>query len=289
MRTTSRTPLRRLVLAVLVAWLGPIGLGACASMAPPAPTDGPETAGTHDPLGDVLASGTLRVALSGDQPPFNMKGRDGELLGLDVDLARALAAAMGLEAKLVTMPFGRLLAALEQGDADVVISALTITPARNARVPFAGPYYVSGTAALTKSDALARVEDPSTLDDPERRIAAVSGTTNERFVRDYLPSARLVSTPSFDEAVALVLSDEVDVVLADFPLCKYAAMKHPDAGFSDRMTPFTVEPLGIAIRADAPLLVNLVDNYLDTLEYAGLLGAMKARWLGDDAWLEQMP
>jgi len=256
---------------------------------PQHPTGSASATAQKTPLQDIIASGELRIALSGDQPPFNMRGRDGELMGLDVDLANALASAMGLKTTLVPMPFAELLPALEEQRVDLVISALTITPERNARVPFAGPYYVSGTAALTKSDELARVASMSVLDDDEHRFAAVSGTTNERFAKEHLPSAKLVSTPDFDAAVALVLSDEVDAVLADFPLCKYASMKHADAGFSEQMRPFTIEPLGIAIRADAPLLVNLVQNYLDTLEYAGLLGQMKAHWLGDDSWLEEMP
>ncbi|MEE2663671.1 MAG: transporter substrate-binding domain-containing protein [Myxococcota bacterium] len=242
-----------------------------------------------DPLHGVIASGVLRIGLSGDQPPFNMRDRDGALIGLDVDLAEMLANAMGLETELVTVPFAELLPALVAARVDIVISAMTITPERNAHVPFAGPYYVSGTAALTRSDALARSGSIELLDDATRRYAAVAGTTNEAFAREQLPAATLVSTPDFDTAVALVLAGEVDAVLADFPLCNYATMRYPDAGFSEHMTPFTVEPLGVAIRADAPLLVNLVGNYLDTLEYAGLLGQLKARWLGDDAWLDSMP
>lgn len=243
----------------------------------------------NDPLHDIIASGSLRIGLSGDQPPFSMKARDGETIGLDVDLGMALAAAMGLEAQLSLMDFADLLPALEADEIDVVISAMTITPQRNARVPFAGPYYVSGTSALTKSDELAHIEDLSELNAVGQRYAAIAGSTNETFAKEHLPNATLISTHDFDTAVGLVLNDEVDAVLADFPLCKYAAMRHPEAGFSDLMTPFTVEPLGVAVRADAPLLVNLIQNYLDTLEYAGLLGQLKARWLGDDDWIEDMP
>lgn len=242
-----------------------------------------------DPLHEIIASGALRVGLSGDQPPFNMRNRQGTIVGFDVDLADALASAMGLEAQIVPMDFADLLPALEAAQVDVVISAMTITPQRNVRVPFAGPYYISGTSALTRSDELAHVAEMGELNAAGRRYAAIAGSTNEAFAREHLPAATLVSTRDFDAAVELVLKDEVDAVLADFPLCKYAAMQHPEAEFSDLMTPFTVEPLGVAIRADAPLLVNLIDNYLDTLEYAGLLGQLKARWLGDDAWLATMP
>ena len=68
-----------------------------------------------------------------------------------------------------------------------------------------------------------------------------------------------------------------------------SVMRNPDAGLSALRQPFTVEPLGIALPADAPLLVNLVQNYLATLEYTGLLTRFKAKWLSDDAWLAELP
>ncbi|HIG72173.1 MAG TPA: transporter substrate-binding domain-containing protein, partial [Myxococcales bacterium] len=81
----------------------------------------------------ILESGELRVGMSGTQPPLNMKNGKGELIGLDVDLARALAEAMDLTLVLVEMPFADLLSSLEASRIDLIISSLTITPARNAR------------------------------------------------------------------------------------------------------------------------------------------------------------
>jgi polar amino acid transport system substrate-binding protein len=52
-------------------------------------------------------------------------------------------------------------------------------------------------------------------------------------------------------------------------------------------TPFTIEPLGIALPPDAPLLLNLVSNYLNTLEDTGLLGQFKAKWLADGSWMSE--
>jgi ABC-type amino acid transport substrate-binding protein len=54
-------------------------------------------------------------------------------------------------------------------------------------------------------------------------------------------------------------------------------------------TPFTTEPLGIALPADDPLLLNLVQNYLHTVEDTGQLTMLKARWLSDGSWLDQLP
>ncbi len=54
-------------------------------------------------------------------------------------------------------------------------------------------------------------------------------------------------------------------------------------------TPFTLEPLGIALPAEDPLFVNLVENYLSTLEGTGLLTQLKARWFSDGSWVAELP
>ena len=82
----------------------------------------------------ILARGEIRVGMSGNQPPFNMKNRTGRLIGMDVDLASALARTMGVEAKLVRMPFQDLLPALERGEIDIVLSGMTMTSERNLKV-----------------------------------------------------------------------------------------------------------------------------------------------------------
>ena len=99
--------------------------------------------GSSSPVTDrILAAGEIRVGMSGNQPPFNVMNRSGELMGMDVDLARGLARSLGVQERLVTMPFKDLLPALERGEVDVVFSGLTMTPQRNLKVAFAGPYFI---------------------------------------------------------------------------------------------------------------------------------------------------
>jgi len=69
-------------------------------------------------LAKIIASGELKVGMSGNQPPYTMTSKSGELMGYEVDLANLLAGSMGVELKLVQMPFGELLAALESGKID---------------------------------------------------------------------------------------------------------------------------------------------------------------------------
>lgn len=267
----------------LVALLG-LWLASCQFL----PTGGAPGAAAPR-LQTILDSRELRIGLSGNQPPLNMRDRSGQIVGLEVDLVEALAASMELEPRLVVKPFAELLPALERGELDLVISGITITPERNARVAFAGPYFISGKSLLTRSKRIASVESPEALDDPSFTYAALAGSTSEQFVRRMFPRARLVATADYDAATRMVMDDQVDALIADFPICSLSVLRYPEAGLSTLMTPFTVEPLGIALPADDPLFVNLVENYLATLESTGLLTQLKARWFSDGAWLAELP
>ena len=270
--------LRAFLLGLLV-----LALGACASF--PSAGGGSST----DRLPRILESRELRVGLSGDQPPLNMKNKRGEIIGLEVDLIETLAQSMGLEARFVPMPFADLLAALEKGEVDMVISGMTITPERNARVAFAGPYIVSGKSILTRSQKITNVESTAALDLPGRSYAALAGSTSERFVKDSLPRSQLVATPDYDTAVQMVIDGQVDALVADFPFCEFAVLRHANSKLASLVTPFTIEPLGIALPADDPLFVNLVENYLSTLENTGILTQLKAKWFSKGAWMSELP
>lgn len=260
-------------------------LGGCQAL-----PGGRSASGASDArLSGILASGVLRVAVSPDRPPLVLKNRSGATVGFDVDIVQALATAMGLELRLVEVPFAELIQSVESGRADLAISALTMTPERNARVAFAGPYFVSGMSVLSRSRAITDVENPAALDLVERRYAAVAGSTSAKFIGDVLPRAQLINVADYDSGIRMVIDGKADALFADHLVCSAAVWRHPQAGLSALATPFTVEPLGIAVPPDAPLLLNLVQNYLTTLDHAGLLAGYKAKWLADGRWIAELP
>ena len=273
-----RGPLIAVVL-VLVALIGCRG-GAFGPPSRPSAKDG---------VHRIVASGQLRVGISGVQPPLNMKNKAGELIGLDVDLARALATAMNVELVLVERPFSGLLTDLDKSDVDLVISSLTITPARNARVAFAGPYMISGATLLTREEILDDVDELHELDSPDRTWGALEGSTNEALIRSAFPQAKLVVTDDLASLLPRIRAGEIDGFITDLPYVRFTLARNPGAGFVALAPPFTTEPLGIALPADSPLLANLVQNYLNTLEYTGALIQMKTRWLGGHEWLSELP
>ncbi len=242
-----------------------------------------------DALHEVIRNGHLRVGMSGIQPPLNMRNRSGELIGLDVDLARALADAMEVELVLVEHPFGTLLDELEAGDLDMVISSLTITPARNARVAFAGPYLITGATLLVRAEASDDLRHIESLNSPERRWAALAGSTHEALIGEIFPLAEFVPTDDLTAVITAIENGEIDGLLTDLPEARFLRARHPEANLLVQEPPLTTEPLGIALPAGSPLFANLVQNYLNTLDYTGLLIQMKVRWLSEGDWLSEMP
>lgn len=237
----------------------------------------------------IVQSGEIRVGLSGDQPPYNAKDRDGHLIGLEVDLANLLAGALRVEAQFVTRPFPRLLDALEAGEVDIVMSGMAITAPRSLKATFAGPYMLSGKSILTTSKTLAAVRSAGEINRANLKLAALGNSTSEEFIKKVLPEATLVAVDDYTTAVNKVLADEVDAMVADMPICVITAMRHPGKGLATLAEPLTIEPVGIAVPASDPQLQNLIDNYVDAFEATGVLDGVRAKWLEDDAWLAALP
>jgi polar amino acid transport system substrate-binding protein len=233
----------------------------------------------------ITRSGQLRVGMAGDYPPMNARAADGRLIGLDADLAAALASILKVELVLVEKPLGELLDAVRSGDVDVAISGLTMTPRRNLDVAFAGPYYLARKALLGKPEILGGIENITQLRGRGLRVTAVRGGTSEELVKRSLPQSIHLFVASQDDAVALVVSGDADVLVADDPVARFALLRNPGAGLTFVESTFSAEPIGIAIAPEDHLFVNLVENYLSSLEHIGLLSVLRERWLENDDWL----
>jgi polar amino acid transport system substrate-binding protein len=250
----------------------------------------PGSSASATPVMDRIQDrGALVLGTAGDMAPLNMTSKEGKVIGVEIDLARDLATAMGVELQIETMPFGELLGALEAGKVDIVMSGMTMTPKRNTKVAFVGPYMRSGKALLTKSESIARAKDFSEVNDGGLKLTALSGSTSESVIQALAPKAQLASATSYDAAIAMVLNDEVDAMVADYTICVVALLRHPNAGLISVIAPVTYEPLGIALPPNDPLLVNFVENQLGNFEASGRLERINKRWLSNSAWIDQLP
>ena len=238
-------------------------------------------------LDDILKRGELVVGMTGDQPPLNAISKEGELIGLDADLARVIAQSMNLKVSFTKMPFAELLPALQSGKIDMIVSGMTMTPERNTKVAFIGPYYVSGKGILLKLKSVELLKKEG-LNSENFKVATLKGSTSQAVVEKLAPKAKLTFVDSYDNAVEMILQDKADAMIADYPFCAYMAARYSEKELVVGETKLTVEPLGIAVRED-PLLMNFTENFLKTLVLSGGINALQDKWFKSRSWFEQLP
>ncbi|MCB1688312.1 MAG: transporter substrate-binding domain-containing protein [Halioglobus sp.] len=265
--------IKNMLLAGVVALLGTLPLQALAG----------------DTLERVVDFEVLKVGMSGNQPPMTMTTREGGLMGFDVDLAQALAMAMNVKLEIKTIPFGELMGALEKDEIDMVLSNVSITPARTEIVSFVGPYMMSGMSILTKSDVLGTITSAAEFNRADLKLLALKNSTHANFIRKIAPDATLIEFGSYDEGVAMLIDGKGDAMIADMTQCILAAMRYPDSGLTTLEKPLTVEPIGIAVSKDDAQFYNLVDNYLTAYEKTGVLNQLRKKWFEDDSWIAALP
>jgi polar amino acid transport system substrate-binding protein len=232
----------------------------------------------------ILKKGELLVGTTGEQPPLNATSKNGEIIGMDADIARIIAKSLGVRLKFKSMPFNDLLPAVEAGKIDMVISSMTITPQRNRKLAFVGPYYMSGKGILTKTKTLAKLQKPEAMNNSSITVAVLKDSTSQTFAEQTASKAKIVKTKSYDAAIGMLLVDKVDAIIADFPFCAFTAYRYRDKGIVAGESPISFEPLGIVVVEDA-LMINWLENFINMLKGTGLLNKIHARWFKDGSWI----
>jgi polar amino acid transport system substrate-binding protein len=239
-------------------------------------------------LDRIQAKKELVVGTAASMPPFNMTTKDGQIVGMEIDLAQLIAGSMNVKLTLKTIPFNDLLPALEAGQVDMVLSSMTITPVRNLKFAFVGPYFVSGKSILTKQKNAESMNEISKINNPDYTLTALKGSTSQVFAEKVFPKAKLVLVEDYDRAVAMLREDKAQAMVADMPICQLTAYRYRDAGLMTLKNPLSWEPIGMAIQANDLLMLNWLQNFLHTIEKDGTMGRLVDRWFKDGSWLSQL-
>jgi len=274
MRTVRGFVVCLVALALAVGFFGVALAGDAARVAPV--------------LDRILAKKELVVGTAASMPPLNMTLKDGKIVGLEVDIATLMANSIEVKLTLKPMNFNDLLPALEAGQVDLILSGMTITPTRNTQVAFAGPYFGSGKSVLIKRENAASLQSTEMMNNPDVTLAALKGSTSQRFVERVAPKAKLVPTDDYDQAIAMVLDGRVRAMVADFPICMVSVYRYQDKGLTTLKNPLNYEPLGIALSPGDPLFLNWVQNFVAYLINSGELGLLRVKWFEDASWVPQL-
>jgi polar amino acid transport system substrate-binding protein len=111
---------------------------------------------------------------------------------------------------------------------DAIMSGMTITPQRNLKALFAGPYILSGKSILTKSKVLAEISEAEEANEKKYTITCLKGSTSEKFVQKFMPETEIIPVENYDSGVDMVLNDQADALVADYPICLVTLLRYQD-------------------------------------------------------------
>lgn len=232
------------------------------------------------PLDPVWAAvqrrGTLRVATDVGFRPFAFE-RDGELIGYDIDLARAIAAELGVEVEFVPTGFDGLYDTLVSGRADMIASALPYAPEQGFRARFSRFYFDAGQALVAPTGApVAGMADLS-----GRLVGVALGSDADALARRMLrDGANFTLRSDYDDpaaALADLRAGRLDVVITDMVTALEATQGHEDLRI---VAALTSEPLALAFPRAAFGLEAEVNRILDALRRDGFFARLNERWFG---------
>ena len=202
-------------------------------------------------LGATVGQGpSLRVGVKMDQPGLGLRTADGSVHGFDVDVARYVAAELGVDPARVSFVEARPAdreTLLERGEVDLVVATYSITEERRQRVDFAGPYFVAGQSLLVRRQN-SDIAGPQSLDHQDWRLCAVRGTTGAARIRTrYAGQVSLRESAGYPQCVQALLDGDVDAVTTDDVILAGYAAQRPDQ-LKVVGQPFSEERYGIGLR-----------------------------------------
>lgn len=155
-------------------------------------------------------SDVLRVATLGNNAPWSNTDSDGEQVGFDVDLARALADQLGVDIEFTTVDGPGRVAALQSNQADLTIGEFASTPERAEVVSFSQEYVLNPAQFMVRADS--GIESSEDLDDPSNVVCVQQGGTSTDLVPEYIPDVDLLFLPSVNDCLEAVTSGQADAM-----------------------------------------------------------------------------
>lgn len=237
-------------------------------------------------LHSIINKGELRVGLDPGYMPFEMKDKKGNIIGFDIDIARAMAKGMGVKLIIVPTAWDGIIAGLLTDKYDIIIAGMTITQKRNIKVCFAHPYISVGQTLLANKKYAGKTWRD--LDKPGYTIVTKIGTTGEIAAKEMFKHAKIRTFDSQSDAAQEVMNGKADAFIYDKP---YNAIFYATKGKGKIVhldKDMTYEPLGFAIRQGDPVFINWLNNFLNQIKKDGRYKKMYDKWFNSTSWQKKV-
>ena len=248
-------------------------LAACGKQEPAAP------AASAPAAAPAAAARVYVVGTDAAYAPFESQNKKGEIVGFDIEVVKAAAQKAGIEVKFLNTPWEGIFNSVAQGDRDLLISAITITPERRQTLDFSDPYFDAKQLIAVKNDSkIAKFSDLAKL-----KVGVQNGTTGDEVItklqgKDSPNVKRFESTPL---ALKEMQSGGVDAVVADNGVVVHYVANNPDSKFKIiNDSSFSSEQYGIAVKKGNTELLEKINKGLAGIKADGSYNQIYTQYFG---------
>lgn len=273
------------LIALLLAAMMVLALAACASNASndtAAPADSAtETEAPADTADTAAASGKLTMATEATFPPYEFYDGDA-IVGIDVEVAQAIAAKLGMELEVTDIAFDSIIPGIQTNKYDMGMAGMTVTDERKEQVNFSDSYATGVQVVIVKDDSAITSVDDLFADGANTVVGTQAGTTGFIYATSDIEDAGLGTVKSFGkttDAVEALKNGQVDCVILDNEPAK--ALVAANEGLHILDTEYAVEDYAIAIAKENTDLLDKINTALAELKDDGTLQSIVDKYIGE--------
>ena len=216
-----------------------------------------------------------------DYPPFHYRDSSGELVGFNIDLAKALCAALRVRCRIAAREWSTLVPALEEKQGDAIIASMAISAANRERVDFTFPYYRSPARFAVQKQSRVDAATPEAMVD--KPVGVRAGTAHEAYLKAFFPEADIRSYATATDAREALRTSEVDAVFGDGTSLMFwingtgsrQCCRFLPGGFTESR--FFGNGAGIAVHKDNDYLRDALNYALDRVKVSGAYDRIYAK------------
>ena len=270
------------LVAVLLAGMMCVSLAACGGKkedetatdtTAAAATETTESTDAADGEFTTVADGVLTMGTNAAFPPYEYKDGD-QVVGIDADIAQALADKLGLKLEIQDMDFSSLITAIQAGKVDISLAGMTVTEERKQNVDFTDSYATGVQVIIVKDGS-----DITSVDDlaNDKIIGVQEGTTGHLYCSDDYGEDHVIAYTNGATAVQALLQDKVDCVVID----QQPAEEFVEAndGLKILDPEYVVENYAAAVSKDNPALTAALNKALQELKDDGTIQSILDKYI----------
>lgn len=230
----------------------------------------------------------VRIGTEGAYPPFNFIDKKGQVQGFDIDIAKALCEAMGVECEFVTQDWDGIIPGLLAKKYDSIIASMSITEERKKKVDFTEKYYMTPAKFVTKKGAGIEISKEGLKG---KTVGVQRATVAENFLRDkFGDTVKIKSYATQDEVNMDLISGRIDLVIADSVVLlgglleteKGKDYEFVGPGFSDKK--WFGDGIGIAVRKGEDDLRKMFNKAIKEIRANGTYQKINAKYFDFDVY-----